>query len=63
MIPQFPEIRHWYIAGHSIGGAMASQFASSHPDQAGGLILLGAHLFRGYPPGGTLPPPPRRRES
>lgn len=24
VIPQFPEIRHWYIAGHSMGGAMAS---------------------------------------
>lgn len=54
MIPQFPEIRHWYIAGHSIGGAMASQFASSHPDQADGLILLGAYLYGDYPPEDTL---------
>ena len=54
VIPQFPEIRHWYIAGHSMGGAMASQFASSHPDQADGLILLGAYLYGDYPPEDTL---------
>ena len=39
---QFPDIQHWYIAGHSMGGAMASQFASEHPDEVDGLILLGA---------------------
>ena len=54
VIPQFPEIRHWYIAGHSMGGAMASQFASSHPDQADGLILLGAYLYGDYPTEDTL---------
>lgn len=54
VIPQFPEIRHWYIAGHSMGGAMASQFASSHPDQVDGLILLGAYLYGDYPPEDTL---------
>lgn len=25
VIAQFPEFEHWYIAGHSMGGAMASQ--------------------------------------
>ena len=54
VIPQFPEIRHWYIAGHSMGGAMASQFASSHPDQVDGLILLVAYLYGDYPPEDTL---------
>ena len=54
VIPQFPEIRHWYIAGHSMGGAMASQFASSHPDQVDGLILLGAYLYGDYPPEDAL---------
>lgn len=33
---------------------MASQFASSHPDQADGLILLGAYLYGDYPPEDTL---------
>lgn len=32
IMPQFSEIEHWYIAGHSMGGAMASGFASGHPE-------------------------------
>ena len=51
---QFPDIQHWYIAGHSLGGAMASQFAADHPDEIDGLILLGAYLYGDYPPADTL---------
>ena len=54
VMSQFPDIRHWYIAGHSMGGAMASQFASEHPDEVDGLILLGAYLYGDYPPADTL---------
>ena len=54
VMAQFPDIRHWYIAGHSMGGAMASQFASEHPDEVDGLILLGAYLYGDYPPADTL---------
>ena len=43
-----------YIAGHSLGGAMASQFAADHPDEIDGLILLGAYLYGDYPPADTL---------
>ena len=50
----FPEIRHWYLGGHSMGGAMASRFAADHPDQVEGLILLGAYLYGDYPPENTL---------
>ena len=49
VITQFPEFQHWYIAGHSMGGAMASQFASDHPDQVDGLILMGAYIYGDYP--------------
>lgn len=49
ILPQFPEIQHWYMAGHSMGGAMASQFASEHPEQLDGLILLGAYIYGDYP--------------
>ena len=51
---QFPDIQHWYIAGHSMGGAMASQFASEYPDEVDGLLLLGAYLYGDYPPADTL---------
>ena len=54
VMAEFPHIAHWYIAGHSMGGAMASQFASDHPDQVDGLILLGAYLYGDYSPSDTL---------
>ena len=54
VMEQFPEYQHWYIAGHSMGGAMASQFAASHPDEVDGLILLGAYIYGDYPPEKTL---------
>lgn len=54
VIAQFPEYQHWYIAGHSMGGAMASKFAADHPDQVDGLILLGAYIYGDYPDEDTL---------
>lgn len=54
VISQFPEFQHWYIAGHSMGGAMASKFASDHPDQVDGLILMGAYIYGNYPDERTL---------
>ena len=55
VIRQFPQIRHWYLAGHSNGKApMASKFASEHPDMVEGLILLGAYLYGDYPAEDTL---------
>ena len=49
VIAQYPEFQHWYVAGHSMGGAMASKFASDHPDQVDGLILMGAYIYGDYP--------------
>ena len=33
----------WYLAGHSLGGAMAAQYAAKHADALSGLFLLGAY--------------------
>lgn len=44
-----PEITHWYLAGHSLGGAMASSYLSEHPSNADGLILLGAYVYGNVP--------------
>lgn len=49
IIERYPEIENWYIGGHSMGGAMASRFASKQPDKVKGLILLGAYLYGDYP--------------
>ena len=48
------QIEKWYIAGHSLGGAMASQYAYEHQDTISGLILLGAYPYKEYPLDKTL---------
>ena len=37
------DYEHWYIGGHSLGGAMAANYAAGHGDQLTGLILLAAY--------------------
>lgn len=39
----FPAVKHWALGGHSLGGAMAAQFAYQHPDQIAGLALWAAY--------------------
>jgi pimeloyl-ACP methyl ester carboxylesterase len=38
-----PEIEHWAIAGHSLGGAMAARFAYKHPGAVQGMALWAAY--------------------
>ena len=38
-----PEITAWYMAGHSLGGAMAANYAAAHAEDFDGLILLAAY--------------------
>ncbi|WP_256436435.1 alpha/beta hydrolase [Alkalibacter rhizosphaerae] len=33
IMEDFPDIEHWYIGGHSMGGAMASSYASKNQDK------------------------------
>ena len=40
---QFPEVEHWYMAGHSLGGSMAASFASENTAWVDGVILLAAY--------------------
>lgn len=44
-----PDIKNWYIGGHSLGGAMASKYMSEHPGKLKGLILLGAYVYGDVP--------------
>ena len=43
---QFPNIEHWYLGGHSLGGAMAASYAADHADELDGLVLLAAYSTR-----------------
>lgn len=49
-----PDIKNWYIGGHSMGGAMASSYASKNSKKVKGLILLGAYVYGDYPPEKSL---------
>ncbi len=40
---EIPEIKNWYLMGHSLGGAMASSYCGKNGDKLAGLILLGAY--------------------
>lgn len=39
----YPEIKSWYIGGHSLGGSMAASYLGKQTDAYDGLILLGAY--------------------
>lgn len=39
----FPETEHWYLAGHSLGGAAAALYAKDHTDKLDSLILLASY--------------------
>ena len=39
----YPEVENWYMAGHSLGGAMAASYVSRHQADFKGLILLAAY--------------------
>lgn len=43
VIDYYPEIEHWYIGGHSLGGSMASICASANEDKFDGVMLLAAY--------------------
>jgi len=43
IISAYPEIDHWVIGGHSVGGTMAAQFVRDHPGQIDGLIIWASY--------------------
>lgn len=40
------EYENWYLAGHSLGGAMAANFAAGNYEELDGLILLAAYPMK-----------------
>jgi MFS family permease len=43
VIRAYPEIKHWAIGGHSLGGSMAANFANTHPGSVEALILWASY--------------------
>lgn len=43
VINEFPNIKKWFIAGHSLGGAMACTAVNNNKDLFDGLILMAAY--------------------
>lgn len=41
--PRFPQIKHWVVGGHSLGGAMAANYLYNHPDSMDGLVLWASY--------------------
>ena len=45
----YPDIEHWIVGGHSLGGAMAASFARNHPDAVDGLAVWAPYYLLRYP--------------
>lgn len=39
----YPEIKTWYIGGHSLGGVAAASYAHGNVEQLGGIVFLGSY--------------------
>ena len=48
VISAHPNVAHWTVGGHSLGGAMAASYAAKNANSIRGLVLLAA-----YPPSGS----------
>jgi pimeloyl-ACP methyl ester carboxylesterase len=43
VIAAYPQVRHWAVGGHSLGGAMAAAYAFNRPEAADGLVFWAAY--------------------
>jgi hypothetical protein len=43
VIDAHPEIEHWVVGGHSLGGVAATQYAEKHPDAVDGVALWASY--------------------
>src|SRR5512135_3882355 len=43
VIAAYPEIKHWIIGGHSLGGSMAAEFVKGHPAAVEGIAFMAAY--------------------
>lgn len=43
IIEDHPDVAHWSVGGHSLGGVAASSYVEDHPDQVDGLLLWASY--------------------
>lgn len=43
VISQYPQIKHWAVGGHSLGGAMAASYVYQQPGTVDGLVLWASY--------------------
>lgn len=43
IIENNPDIKKWYLSGHSLGGAIVAEFYKNNPDKVKGLIFLASY--------------------
>ncbi len=43
VIAAYPEIKHWIIGGHSLGGSMAAEFVKGQPSAVKGIAFMAAY--------------------
>ena len=46
IMDMYPDIQHWYVGGHSLGGAMAGEYASENLDKLDGVVMLAAFSLK-----------------
>lgn len=44
IIAHYPDIKHWVIGGHSVGGTMAAQYTAQNPE-----VIKGLAIWASYP--------------
>ena len=48
VMERFPNVKEWYLCGHSIGGVAASGYCWKHQESVKGLILLASRIKRDF---------------
>ncbi len=43
VMADYPQVEHWWIGGHSLGGSMAASYAAGQGGRLDGLVLLGSY--------------------
>lgn len=38
-----PEVKTWYVGGHSLGGSMVAAWCAANPEKCRGLVLMGSY--------------------